>query len=378
MPVTNPHKRSTPWGLFLLSAAMLVLILYSGPHSKGASSTNSVNWLGDQAGIRFGRNGIVHGQGITPLSNDALTISLAVQPGDSDDGHFRFLLLLHGGEDEHQLVIGQWRSWLVIMNGDDYDASRRRARIAVDVLQPNRERYVVVTSGNEGTTVYIDGQKAKANGDLRLQIPGDGVATRIVLGNSIYGRHPWEGDIFGLAFFDRVLSETVIQSQFDQWQQKRRFIVAPSAKPSGLYLFDKGRGRQVSDHGGGRHDLNIPERLVILTKEFLTPPFGPGQYRLYQDMVINIMGFIPMGFLLSALLWHADHRSLWKRLLAVMIACGAISLAIELAQAWIPTRSSQLLDWILNTLGAGAGVLLHHLFIFIFGPGHPGTTGPHT
>jgi glycopeptide antibiotics resistance protein len=49
-----------------------------------------------------------------------------------------------------------------------------------------------------------------------------------------------------------------------------------------------------------------------------------------------------------------------------MLVCGAISLTIELAQAWIPSRSSQMLDLILNTLGGGIGVLLHGLYQHAF------------
>jgi glycopeptide antibiotics resistance protein len=39
-----------------------------------------------------------------------------------------------------------------------------------------------------------------------------------------------------------------------------------------------------------------------------------------------------------------------------------LSLGIELAQAWIPSRSSQMLDLALNTMGGAIGVALQHLF----------------
>jgi VanZ family protein len=376
MPIITPHNRSTPWGLFLLSAAMLVLILYSGLHFKGASGANDVSWLGDQAGLRFGPQGIVHGPGVVARGDGPISIAFAVEPGEQDDGHFRLLLLLHGGNDEDQLVIGQWRSWLVVMNGDDYDARRRRARITVDVLQPHRERFVVVTSDHQGTTVFIDGQRAGSNTDLHLKIPGTGADTKLVLGNSVYGRHPWAGSIYGLAFFDRMLSPQNIAQYYGRWKSERQFAFARSANPSVLYLFDEGKGATAADHAGSRRDLTIPATMTILVKEFLTASFGPREYQLYQDMIINILGFIPMGFLLSALMWHAGHRTMARRLLVVMLVCGIISLAIELAQAWIPTRSSQLLDWILNTLGGGAGVLFHRLYVAIFGTGLADPTNP--
>ena len=93
-------------------------------------------------------------------------------------------------------------------------------------------------------------------------------------------------------------------------------------------------------------------------------------------MAINITGFIPMGFLLGALLWQANYRDIKKQLLLVMLACGAISLMIELAQAWIPSRSSQMLDFILNTLGAGIGVICHSVYRNYFGTTPPNVSPP--
>lgn len=380
-----PNNRPTPWGLLLLTAAMLLLILYSGLHFKGASISNDVAWIGDQSGIRFDRHGIAYAKTVAPpFSRKApgdipFSVELAIRPlKASDDGRFRFLLLLHGGDDAEQLVVGQWRSWLVIMNGDDYDATRRRARIAVKTLQPQQERFVTITSGEDGTAIFIDGQLTKRKGDLHLKIPVAAGRTRLVLGNSIYGRHPWAGEIYGLAYYDRILSAPDIRGHFQQWDRERTFVFARPQNPGGLYLFNEGKGDRVGDHAGGKHDLAIPGNMAILTKEILAAPLENGQYNVsfFQDMAINITGFIPMGFLLGALLWQANYRDIKKQLLLVMLACGSISLMIELAQAWIPSRSSQMLDLILNTLGAGIGVIGHSVYRNYFGTTPPDASPP--
>lgn len=359
---------------------MLLLILYSGLHFRGASIANDVTWIGAENGIRFDRQGIAYAKAVASAfsrnspGNRPFSIEFAINPLDSsDDGRFRFLMLLHGGDDAEQLVVGQWRSWLVIMNGDDYDAKRRRARIAVNILPPQKERFVTITSHDDGTAVFIDGQLIQKKGDLRLNIPGADKRTRLVLGNSIYGRHPWAGEIYGLAYYDHILPESVINDHFQQWSRERTFIFARPQNPAGLYLFNEGQGGRIVDHAGGQHDLAIPENMAILTKEILAAPSGSAEYyaSLYQDMAINIAGFIPMGFLLGALLWQANYGSFKKRLLLVILTCGAISLMIELAQAWIPSRSSQMLDLILNTLGAGTGVICHSVYRNYFGTRPP-------
>ena len=283
MKTAARHNRPTPWGLLLLTAAMLLLILYSGLHFKGSSTANDVAWIGDQSGIRFERHGIAYAKAVAPpLSRKApgdipFSVELAIRPLEaSDDGRFRFLLLLHGGDDADQLVVGQWRSWLIIMNGDDYDATRRRARVAVNTLQPRQERFVTITSGENGTAIFIDGQLTKRKADLHLKIPVAAKGTQLVLGNSIYGRHPWAGEIYGLAYYDRILSEPDIRGHFQQWDRERTFVFARPQSPAGLYLFNEGKGDRVGDHAGGKHDLAIPENMAILTKEILAAPFENG------------------------------------------------------------------------------------------------------
>ena len=364
---------------------MLLLILYSGLHFKGSSTTNDVAWLDDQNGIRFDHQGIAYAPTVAPtLTHKApgdlpFSMAFAIKPlATSDDGNFRFIVLLHGGDDAEQLVVGQWRSWLVMMNGDDYDARRKRARMALNVLQLQKERLITITSGKDGTAVFVDGELTQKKKDLILDIPKTTHHTRLVLGNSIYGRHPWVGEIYGLVYYAHALSEPVIQDHYQQWTRQGSFRFDPSQNPVGLYLFNEGQGPKIGDHAGGQHDIKIPDHMAILTKEFLAAEFGNAAYNrsFLRDMAINIAGFIPMGVLLAALLWRANRRDLKKQLLLVILTCGAISLMIELAQAWIPSRSSQLMDFILNMLGAGIGVIGHNLCRNYLGKLSPETRSP--
>jgi VanZ family protein len=367
---TISPDRPVPWGLLALTGAMLLLILYSGLRFKGAAITNEVSWIDSRTGIRFGNSGVVYGN-TPPTTADAtapdqqpLSIEMALKPQAPNDGHFKLLLVLHGHDDDSQLVIGQWKSWLVVMHGDDYAHKRHRPRISVNALQKPVERFLSVTSGQAGTALFLDGTLIRRNADLHLHIPKGNGRTRLVLGNSVYGRHAWAGEIYGLAYFDRELSGEAIKAHYRKWNAERTFAFALKDKAVGLYLFDEGQGTRVADHAPGGNDLQIPRKITILIKEFLAAPPSGEEFNLslFQDMVINLTGFFPMGFLLSALLWHWRRQTFRKRLLIVMLVCGVISLTIELAQAWIPSRSSQMLDLILNTLGGGIGALLHGLY----------------
>jgi glycopeptide antibiotics resistance protein len=79
----------------------------------------------------------------------------------------------------------------------------------------------------------------------------------------------------------------------------------------------------------------------------------------FSDVIINLVGFIPLGFFMSLFLSKVAGIHFWKtNLLLTITICFIISLCIELIQVYLPTRSSQLSDLFLNTLGGGLGALL--------------------
>ena len=68
--------------------------------------------------------------------------------------------------------------------------------------------------------------------------------------------------------------------------------------------------------------------------------------------------FIPFGFVLSATLIKLGGTFEKNDVLITVVLCFTLSLFIEIVQAWIPSRSSSMLDLILNTLGALIGAII--------------------
>lgn len=74
------------------------------------------------------------------------------------------------------------------------------------------------------------------------------------------------------------------------------------------------------------------------------------------DAGINVLGYIPLGVLLSFSLHpHVSRR--WSWLLALVLGC-ALSLAMESVQYFIPSRVTSLLDLLTNSLGVLIGATL--------------------
>lgn len=353
-----------------VSVAILFGILIFGLIPKDFHFSNGVNWIKDQPGIRFSKYGIAYTHPFIELIEgeisepNSFSIEIALKPESYDEKGFNFILALHSGKDSHQLLMGQYLSWIILMNGDDYAHKRRTKRIAVNTASPSpTARFVTITTGKEGTQVYLNGQRVRTKKDLTLKIP-NGSKARLMIGNSTNGRNSWQGDVYGLAFYGYTLTAQDAARHFNRWFQDQNFAFAKKDKPSVLYFFDEKEGLRALDHSGGNHHLEIPSKMQILEREILSPTWSLFKLNrsFIKDFVLNLVGFIPFGFILSATLFKLGGTFEKNNVLITVVLCFTLSLIIEILQAWIPSRSSHMLDLILNTLGALMGTIIYRFF----------------
>jgi len=349
------------WGISTI--IILLMILFFGLRPKGLQLENPVTFLPGKKAIVFKRHGIAYVNDLKTFREsgkfDALTVELAVRSTDDGAHGFGSLLMLHDGSDRRQLFMGQWQSYFVVMNGDDYDHTENRPRLSVKgVFSNNKTRFITVTADESGTRIYIDGLLAAANKDWQMQVPQKGKPLRMVVGNSVTAKGSWIGEIFGLALCNRVLSPEQVTRHFERWQQENQFPIETGESPLAYYTFDSIQNDQVADLSGNGQALHIPSKPVVLEKIVLSPPWSDFKpdFSLLLDVVLNVIGFIPLGFAMSGLLKQSTQWPVRMAVPAILVFCFSVSLGIEIIQAWMPTRSSSLLDLILNTLGAGMGI----------------------
>ncbi len=353
-----------------MSAALLLIILFAGLRPRWFHFSNNVAWITDQPGLRFSRFGIAYTNPFNDLikenisDTDGFSIEIALKPASYRGRRYKIILALHGGKDAGQLIVGQWRSSLIVMNGDDYAYKKKIKRVVVAVasLSP-KTRFMTITTGEKGTHVYLDGKAVGARKDLRLKMPTR-AKTRLLIGNSVYGKHPWQGDIFGLAFYNYPLSSQEAALHYDKWFKERNFSFAGNENPFVLYLFDETGGTKAHDRAAGNYHLEIPSKPKILQREILVLPVDAFRLKIdsIADIIINLVGFIPFGFVLFTTIIRFGSAFEKHGLLITVALCFMVSLTIELLQAWIPSRNSNMLDLVLNTLGAWLGAFAYRFF----------------
>ena len=85
---------------------------------------------------------------------------------------------------------------------------------------------------------------------------------------------------------------------------------------------------------------------------------------LFQDVFINILGFIPIGFLMMATLTNNKSKKT-AAIIAIMTGIGT-SLMIETAQyCCVPGRISSIIDLMTNSAGVFVGVFSFFIYEFL-------------
>ena len=323
------------------------------------SPLNQVSWLEQGNGLRFGDHGTIVSRGtLTPFpqQSEGWTVELWLRPVDpwlSDT-----ILAFYDARRPRGFSVRQvytdlaaedplWRSKL------DPEEQAFEAR---GVFRRRPLVFLTLTSGVDGTTLYADGKMIKREPQVR--IPSDDFGGRLVVANSPVDNDSWSGDLKGLALYGRELNQAEVSRHYTTWTETGSPAVAPGEEAAALYLFREGSGTIVHNEIASGADLYIPERYLEVHQAFLKRPWNEysSTWSYWKSALINVAGFVPLGFLLYGYLFLKG--SVRRGALLTILVGALLSLTVEILQASLPTRDSGMTDIITNTLGTGIGVAL--------------------
>jgi VanZ family protein len=348
----------------LATIAVLLTTLFFGLRPKSFSINNDIQLLPAEHALLFRQSGIAYIDDLNnfhrPNDSNEFTIQLRLAVQNVEKKGFRPILMIHDGSDHDQLTIWQWGTSIIAMNGDDYEYAKGKPRISVkDILSPGKTVNISLTSANHSTKLYIDGQLRVENRNWQIVIPENKRKKRLILGNSVYAKHGWEGSIYSLAIHTKALSAEEVYLRYNQQSPATQLHNNADETPL-CYTFTERNERGVADQYGLHIPLLLPEQLIMLKHDFLTMPWHSFRFNIsfFADVLLNLLGFIPLG----ALLYYHTRQSLTgsdRRIRAItFLICFLISFFIEIFQAWQPNRHSSLLDLLLNSVSGYLGIVL--------------------
>ena len=325
------------------------------------SPKNEVTWLAGGNGLHFDWAGIVLSSGkfsAAKVPTDGpCSLEIWFEPGLTSDSGALFSFYAPG--NPRQFSLQQSISDLLLQtNIRDGRFRSRTTRLYVDdVFHQGKPFFVTVTSNGGRASVYIDGALVRA-------APKFPLSSQDFDGELIVNGRPatWgalKGVFRGLAFYDQELSPAQVVHHYKTWTEEGRPDVSENEHAVALYLFNERAGSVIHNQVPSGTDLYIPQRFQIVDQFFLEPfwqEFEPS-WSYVEDLLINIAGFIPLGFFFYAFFSLTGRI---KRPALVTILLGfAVSLTIETLQSFLPTRDSGTTDLITNTSGTCLGVWLY-------------------
>jgi hypothetical protein len=355
-------------------AVVCVLMLGTGLWPFNFRASNNVSWLGDRNGVNFSGYGMVissesWNEGHTLFPDKSISLELWLRPL-TETSSLPSILTLYDERTPYIFFIGQWRSHLAIRSRTDDPAARKPGKSYQEVglsngLLKDIDTFITITSGPEGTTIYQNGTRARVSPRHRLLAGYRGEPVRLILGNAHSGGSYWTGHMSGLAIYNRTLNSQQVAHNYQEWIHKG----FPSDTNDGriaLYVFDERKGLIVNNREGSNNHLVIPEIFTPVDLTVLHFPWHDDfqwNRSFFQDVTINIAGFIPFGFFCAGLMMKTRRFRMSAVYVLTILFGSAFSLAIELLQVYLPTRDSALLDLICNAVGTLLGVIIFHTIL---------------
>jgi hypothetical protein len=345
--------------LRILCAGVLCGILVAGLWPFHAPS-NEVKWLSPGDGLFFGKYGsIVTATAFDRKSqraDNSCSLEIWLEPKQVQASG-TILAFYQPDSQVTPFSMRQSLGDLVLQRASRNELGQsKKAKVYIDdIFSQQRAVLVTISSNQSGTTVFSNGAFARKFENFRLS--DQDLNGRLIVGNSPVTTDDWSGQLRGIAVYGRELTADEVSQHFVNWTTGNRVSLAQSQGAIAIYPFHEGEGNVVHNLLNSATDLLIPERFFVLHAQFLERPWDEFRrdWNYWKDVGINVAGFIPLGFFFCAyfsLAGKVEHP------VAITIALGfAVSLNIEVGQAFLPTRDSGITDLITNTLGTVIGAM---------------------
>lgn len=362
--------------LALLCFCIITGVLIAGLWPFNFFQKNSVSWLNEKDGVSFKRYGIIYGKEIIDqkfFKDNQITVEMALRSKDESGSSLSHIISFFNIEDNFEdFIISQWRTHVILLsrNGNYTDVNKYRKCGFRYALPIDSTIFLTVTSGKESTTIYINGKPANKCKGYSL-IPEKYIGNeQLIVGNSPTGKAEWTGEMYALAIYNTLLSEEKVFNNYEKW--KSNTYGESEGNQAMLYLFDERTGTIVNNKISSDYQLVIPPLFKTLKKEMLSLPRNLLKLNRSSilDILLNILGFIPIGFFLAIGISETRFHSKKQIYILTIFSGLIISLIIEMLQTFLPSRDSSMLDLALNVAGTFIGVLILHIACLFTGPGN--------
>jgi len=346
-------------GLPVICGLILCCILVAGlwPFHQ---PENQVSWSQSSDGLSFGHYGMVMSsstlQTARSQAEEPCTIELWLQSRLIHNNNTIITFYTH--ENPRQFSLSKWKTGFVLrreVRNERHEVSLHETFVA-DAFRDGKSVFISITSDGHKSMVYLDGAAVTPNRDFVFSAKD--LTGQIVIGSSPVSSDGWYGQLRGLAVYRRNITPAQALRDYEVWTKGKRPEIAEDESSVVVYRFDEHQGNIVHNLVSRGPDLYIPQHFMLLDQPMLQSPWTGFRWTwgYWLDVAINIAGFVPLGFFVYA---YLSERYRTAAAMTSVLVGTAVSLTIELLQAYLPTRNSGMNDLITNTFGTYIGVVLY-------------------
>jgi len=341
---------------------MILGMLFIGLWPLNYFPENQVTWVEDGSGISFQRRGLVFSTESTTwpwndYSEEPITLELILKPEKTHYRGIPHILSLCDRSGREVVYLGQWKNHLIIrLMDDNHWVEKVKKEIGFgEVLLPGKLAHITLILFKDQAAFFTGGELVKEFSGFNLtEQMAERQVQSIVFGNSSTGDRPWRGEILDFTVFHKALDRNIIRNRYQKWESGE---VDNTGEEIIQYRFQKNSERIIQNEAGKDWNLIIPNTLTPLRREFLSLPsrLFIKKKSFYKDAIINLFGFMPLGFFLAMLFAPSASRKHIRTLAIAVLLGGLLSLFIEINQVFLVSRSSSATDLFLNILGTAVG-----------------------
>src|SRR6266581_1889282 len=213
-PAIGEKKTLAAICLLILSIMIVAAFWPFTPHPA-----NHVAWLGDENGLRFSGRGIILSSGTFefPDSGTSAGVSLELWLEPLQEKYSNSLLAFSSPANPEQFRLRQSQNYLLILQ-ESVPTSRHSAMTWLWVphaFQARKRKFIAITSGGEGTTVYLDGIPGEKSPNFRIS--GKDFSGQLIVGGSPVAYDTWRGRLLGVALFGREVTAAQVSEHYQAW-----------------------------------------------------------------------------------------------------------------------------------------------------------------
>jgi hypothetical protein len=225
-----------------------------------------------------------------------------------------------------------------------------------DIIPPGKRLHLLVTYDGQVQRLFVDGALADENREVTGDFSPWESDHYLTLGNERTPNRPWRGVVYTAALYTRALSPREAARNFRSSRDAPGGAVRVSDDLVAFYNFSADTGETIPDRSPAGFGGPLVTAAFQGTRQTLMENFSYGIG--VQDMILNVIAFLPIAFFLYRLGPVSLHRRPALFVLTAFFIGLSISFSIEYFQQFTERRSPNLLDLIYNSVGGGLGGLL--------------------